>query len=114
MSNVRTAAVIARRDFIATVMSRTFLLFLIAPIFPLLFGLVFGSVGSDVAPPPDHLRALAITAGPETMMRIAPAPERLPSGVDTASTIALEPGEVLLPTAKAITDLVRWCCELRP
>src|SRR3546814_18402455 len=89
MSNVRTAAVIARRDFIATVMSRTFLLFLIAPIFPLLFGLVFGSVGSDVAPRPDHLRALAITAGPEPMMRIATAHESLQEGVAPASSIEI-------------------------
>ena len=107
MSNVRTAAVIARRDFIATVMSRTFLLFLIAPIFPLLFGLVFGSVGSDVAPRPDHLRALAITAGPETMMRIATAHERLQSGVAPASSIALEPVELLLPDEKSISALLR-------
>src|SRR3546814_17414022 len=100
MSNVRTAAVIARRDFIATVMSRTFLLFLIAPIFPLLFGLVFGSVGSDVAPRPDHLRALAITAGPETMMRIAPAPARFPYGVPPAPRQPLAPVELFLPHAK--------------
>src|SRR3546814_21026849 len=101
MSNVRTAAVIARRDFIATVMSRTFLLFLMAPIFPLRFRLVVGSVGSDVAPRPEHLRALAITAGPETMMRIANAHERLQSRVAPASNKALEPGQPLLPDEKS-------------
>ena len=44
-----SAFVIARRDFVATVLSRTFILFLIGPLFPLLIGGVFGGIGATVA-----------------------------------------------------------------
>jgi ABC-2 type transport system permease protein len=45
---IRAALVIARRDYVATVWSKTFLLFLIGPLFPILFGVVFGSVGASI------------------------------------------------------------------
>jgi ABC-2 type transport system permease protein len=45
---MRAALVIARRDYVATVWSRTFLLFLIGPLFPILFAMVFGSVGAGM------------------------------------------------------------------
>ena len=40
---IRAAFVIARRDFTATVLSKTFLFFLLGPLFPILLG--FGMVG---------------------------------------------------------------------
>ena len=40
----RSAFVIARRDFSATVLSKAFIFFLLAPLFPLLFGGVFSSI----------------------------------------------------------------------
>jgi len=43
---VRAAAVIARRDFIATVWSKTFLFFLIGPLFPIVFAFVFTAMGT--------------------------------------------------------------------
>jgi ABC-2 type transport system permease protein len=43
------AFVIARRDFAATVLSKTFLFFLLGPMFPLLFGGVFAGIGGRVA-----------------------------------------------------------------
>lgn len=46
---IRGAFVIARRDFSATVLSRTFLFFLLAPLFPLIVAAVFGSVASNMA-----------------------------------------------------------------
>ena len=47
----RLAWVIARRDYTATVFSRTFLLFLIGPLLPLLFGALFGAIaGRDAEP----------------------------------------------------------------
>ena len=53
---LRSAWVIARRDYVATVFSRTFLLFLIGPLLPALFGVIFGAVTTfdDLggAPPP--------------------------------------------------------------
>ena len=45
----RSAFVIARRDFAATVLSKTFIFFLLGPLFPLLFGGVFGGIGARVA-----------------------------------------------------------------
>ena len=46
MRFLRSALVIARRDFAATVLSKTFLLFLLGPLFPLIFGGVFGGIGA--------------------------------------------------------------------
>jgi ABC-2 type transport system permease protein len=46
---IRSAFVIARRDFSATVLSKTFIFFLLAPLFPLLMGGVFGGIGARVA-----------------------------------------------------------------
>jgi ABC-2 type transport system permease protein len=46
---LRSAFVIARRDFSATVLSKTFIFFLLGPLFPLLFGGVFGSISARVA-----------------------------------------------------------------
>jgi len=46
---LRGAFVIARRDLGATVLSKTFLFFLLGPLFPLLFGGIFGGIGASVA-----------------------------------------------------------------
>ena len=46
---LRAAFVIARRDFVATVFRRTFLLFLIGPLFPVLLGFGFGGMGAKLA-----------------------------------------------------------------
>ena len=44
----RSAFVIARRDFTATVMSKTFLIFLLGPLFPVLAGVAFGGIGASI------------------------------------------------------------------
>jgi ABC-2 type transport system permease protein len=52
---LRAAIVIARRDFRATVMSKSFLFFLLAPLFPLVVGLLFSNLGNKIQrdmPPP--------------------------------------------------------------
>jgi ABC-2 type transport system permease protein len=49
MHFLRSAFVIARRDFSATVLSKAFIFFLLGPLFPLLLGGVFGSIGARVA-----------------------------------------------------------------
>src|SRR5207302_2222639 len=49
MRFIRSALVIARRDFSATVLSKAFIFFLLAPLFPLLMGGVFGGIGSRIA-----------------------------------------------------------------
>ena len=43
---IRAAWVIARRDYVATVFSRTFLLFLIGPLMPILFAVLFGAIAT--------------------------------------------------------------------
>ncbi|MDQ3077870.1 MAG: ABC transporter permease [Pseudomonadota bacterium] len=52
---LRAAFVIGRRDFIATVMSKTFLFFLLGPLFPIVLGVMFGGIGDRIesaqAPP---------------------------------------------------------------
>ena len=45
---VRSAFVIGRRDFVATVMSKTFLLFLLGPLLPVLMGVMFGGIGARI------------------------------------------------------------------
>ena len=45
---IRSSFVIARRDFIATVMSKAFLLFLIGPLFPVIVGVGFGGIGASI------------------------------------------------------------------
>ncbi|OYZ41571.1 MAG: ABC transporter permease, partial [Novosphingobium sp. 16-62-11] len=45
---LRAAMVIARRDFVAVVFSKTFIFFLIGPVFPVLVGGLAGSIGGKV------------------------------------------------------------------
>ena len=45
---LRAAFVIARRDFTATVFSKTFLLFLLGPLFPVVLGVMFGGIGEKI------------------------------------------------------------------
>ena len=46
MTLFAAARVIARRDYTATVLSRTFLMFLLGPLLPILFGVGFGAIAS--------------------------------------------------------------------
>ena len=89
MNRARAAFVIARRDFTATVLSKTFFFFLLGPLFPLLLGGVFGGIGARVASqtaqpvvavvmaPPDFSplaqarRRIADAAGEEAVVRLA-------------------------------------------
>jgi len=45
---IRSAYVIARRDFVATVMSKAFLFFLLGPLFPVIVGVGFGGIGASI------------------------------------------------------------------
>jgi ABC-2 type transport system permease protein len=49
MNPLAAAFVIGRRDYGATVLSKTFLFFLIGPLFPIFLGALFGSIGASVA-----------------------------------------------------------------
>lgn len=46
---LRAASVIARRDFTAVVLSRTFILFLIGPLVPIIIGMVFAGFTQKIS-----------------------------------------------------------------
>ena len=72
------AFVIGRRDFTATVFSKAFLLFLIGPLFPLLIGVLFGTIGANVATEADE--PLVAVVGYDTdFQRLEGARERIAS-----------------------------------
>lgn len=76
ISLLRAAFVIGRRDFTATVLSRTFIFFLLGPLFPLVFALVFGTIGARVAggnAPP----VIAVAASAQDFAKLAAAREQL-------------------------------------
>jgi len=73
---LRAALVIARRDYVATVVSKTFLLFLLFPLLPLVAGGGFGALGAaqdrEAARP-----VVAVIAAPETGAALGHAAVRL-------------------------------------
>lgn len=89
-SVLQAAFVIARRDYSATVLSKTFLFFLIGPLFPILLGTAFGSIGSQMARQGQTARVAVIAADDEYAL--------LERGRDQA----LEFG-----SQKALTEIVR-------
>ncbi|HEX7742059.1 MAG TPA: ABC transporter permease [Sphingobium sp.] len=82
---LRAALVIARRDFSAVILSKTFILFLLGPLFPIAIGMAFGGLGEKITaegvrptvgiamPAPDAARmqrayrALAGRIGPQNL-----------------------------------------------
>jgi ABC-2 type transport system permease protein len=58
---IRAAFVIARRDFSATVLSRTFLLFLLGPFFPVLMIVIFGAATAPIGGPADRPTVAVVT-----------------------------------------------------
>ncbi len=85
---VRAAFVIARRDFAATVFRRTFLLFLLGPLFPVLLGLGFGGMGATLAADADK-PTVAVIASPEGFEPLRIARERLSSVSPDAPPVQL-------------------------
>jgi ABC-2 type transport system permease protein len=73
---IRAAFVIARRDFTATVLSKTFLFFLLGPLFPLALGFAFGGIGARVE---ENIQpaAVAVIASPEEFALLETARTRL-------------------------------------
>lgn len=63
LSTLKAAMVIARRDFVAILFSRTFLFFLLGPLFPLIVGGLAGGIGAQVKTSVDQPQlAIAMTA----------------------------------------------------
>ena len=85
---IRSAFVIARRDFGATVLSKTFIFFLLAPLFPLLMGGVFGSIGARVAT--QAARPLvAVVSSEKDFERLSNAREGLAQALGDESMVSL-------------------------
>ncbi len=72
---IRSAFVIARRDFTATVFSRAFVFFLLGPLFPVLMVVVFG-VGGGYAASQAERRVVAVVAGEADFRALGAARER--------------------------------------
>jgi ABC-2 type transport system permease protein len=68
--------VIARRDFAATVLSKAFIFFLIGPMFPLLFGGVFGGIGAQVATRTEQ-PVVAVVSSDSDFTRLSDARKRV-------------------------------------
>jgi ABC-2 type transport system permease protein len=73
---LRSSFVIARRDFAATVLSKAFIFFLLGPLFPLLLGGVFGSIGARVATQTAR-PVVAVVMMPSEAAQIGTARDRL-------------------------------------
>ena len=85
---IRAAFVIARRDFTATVLSKTFLFFLLGPLFPIALGFAFGGIGAQVdknAGP----AAVAVIASPEEFALLNEAREHLSPLADNRPLVDL-------------------------
>ncbi|MET0248133.1 MAG: ABC transporter permease [Sphingobium sp.] len=79
---LRAAFVIARRDFAAIVFSRTFIFFLLGPLFPILIGFAFGGLGDKMKS--DGLRpAVAVTLPAAQAARMDWARERIAKRIGT-------------------------------
>ena len=102
---LRSAFVIGRRDFAATVLSKTFIFFLLGPLFPLLLGGVFGSIGARVASQTDQ-PTIVVAMPHEDYGHVAQARDRLAAAIGEKAVVrlihvpttpgrAVQPGEFL-------------------
>jgi ABC-2 type transport system permease protein len=85
---LRGAFVIGRRDFSATVLSKTFLFFLLGPLFPLMFGGIFGGIGASVASQREK-PVVAVVASQSDFDALSTARQRLADAIDDEKLIGL-------------------------
>jgi ABC-2 type transport system permease protein len=88
MRFLRSAFVIARRDFGATVLSKTFIFFLLGPLFPLLLGGVFGGIGARVATQTSRA-VVAVVSDDADFARLSAAREQLVEALADPAVVAL-------------------------
>lgn len=103
LSLVSAALVVARRDFSAILLSRSFIFFLLGPLFPLLVGGLAGGIGRQVQDNVRPVLGIAMTA--PDVEKIMYARERLEREVpgalpDTIVVRRLAPGEAFDPGAE--------------
>jgi ABC-2 type transport system permease protein len=65
MGVLESAYVVGRRDFVATVYSRTFLLFLLGPLLPIAFGFFFGNMGERMGRIDTHPTVAVVSSAAE-------------------------------------------------
>lgn len=85
---LRSAYVIGRRDFTATVYSKTFIFFLLGPLFPVLMAALFGGIGARVATQAEPPR-VAVVASKADYARLEEAREQLSQGLGDRTIIEL-------------------------
>jgi len=78
---ISSAFVIGRRDFTATVFSKSFLFFLLGPLFPLLVGILFGGIGASVANDAERPLVAVLSSAAE-YSRLQIAHEQVSKAVD--------------------------------
>ena len=84
----RSAWVIGRRDFTATVFSKAFIFFLLGPLFPVLLGALFGGIGARVASQAEQPR-IAVVGPHNEFERLDSARDRLSQAMNDRPTIQL-------------------------
>jgi ABC-2 type transport system permease protein len=85
---LRSAFVIARRDFTATVFSRAFLFFLIGPLFPVLMVVIFGTLGGLTESAAER-PVVAVVASDADYRALSAAQRRLDDAVDAPAMVEL-------------------------
>jgi ABC-2 type transport system permease protein len=88
MRFLRSAFVIARRDFSATVLSKAFIFFLLGPLFPLLLGGVFGGIGARVATQTSR-PVVAVISSDSDFDRLAKARDQLGQALSSDAVLTL-------------------------
>ena len=88
MRFLRSAFVIARRDFSATVLSKAFIFFLLGPLFPLLLGGVFGGIGARVATQTAR-PVVAVVSSERDFDRLSDARDQLAQALADGSVVTL-------------------------
>src|SRR5437868_8807105 len=88
MRLIRSAWVIARRDFSATVLSKTFIFFLLAPLFPAAMGGLFGSIGARVASQAER-PVVAVVAPKADFERLIAARDRMASAIGEQALVKI-------------------------
>jgi ABC-2 type transport system permease protein len=88
MRFLRSAYVIARRDFAATVLSKAFIFFLLGPLFPLLLGGLFGGIGARVANQTER-PVVAVVSSRADFDRLSQARADLAQAIDESSLVKI-------------------------
>ena len=108
LSTLQAAFVIARRDFVAVLFSRSFFFFLLGPLFPLLVGGLAGGIGQSVKAQADRPQlGIAMSASDVAAMSGARSRLALQLGKTVPDLVVLKrlaPGEAFDPAAAMRDD----------